>query len=279
MKYMSASKVSAVMAHSTYDSWFSLWHKMKGTITPDPDSDETRRGNYLEPAILAWFHDQHPDWTFTPTGMHIHPEYDWCSATPDEVAWTPDGPVLVEAKSSNLDYEWGDPGTDEVPPGYYDQAQWQMFCAGLGRVHMPIISTGLNFAEYVITYNAEYVRDMFTRAAEFMRTLDLNQRPSVDPLDGHMATYRAVRELNPGILDVTVEVEDEHAHPFLVAVAERKAAEYREQAAKNVLAELAGEAHYVYWGKQKLLTRQSKNGGTPYFVAARGLPELETSNA
>jgi putative phage-type endonuclease len=281
MKLMTASKVSAIMGHNTYDSWFSLWHKMHGTVESDPETDEHRRGHYLEPAILAWFHDQHPEWTFTSTGMWVHPTARWAAATPDEIGHLPDGSkVLVEAKSSGLDYEWGDTGTDQIPPGYKDQVQWQMFCTGLRRTYVPVITSGLNFAEYVVDFDADYVADLYRRAVDFMSTLRRGEKPSINPLDGHLATYRAIRELNPGILDITAEVEDEHAHPFLIASAEVKAAEERLQAAKNVLAEYVGEAHYVYWGKTKLLTRQSRGGGTPYFVAARGLPiiEKETSN-
>jgi predicted phage-related endonuclease len=283
LRYMSASKVAAVAGHSPHDSWFSMWHKMKGTVPPDPETDEHRRGHYLEPAILAGLHDQHPDWTFTWTGMWVHLEANWASATPDEIGHMPDGtPVIVEAKSSNLDYEWGEPGTDQIPLGYKDQVHWQMWVTGLRRAIVPVITTGLNFAEYVVDFDAAYMEDLFQKVYAFMETLWHNRRPSIDPLDGHMATYRAVRELNPGISDETAEATEDQAVAFLTATAEAKAAEYRLQAAKNVLAEQAGEAHYVYIGKQKLLTRQSKGGGTPYFVTARGLPaqlEKETSNA
>lgn len=279
-KYMSASKIAAIMKHSDYDSWFSLWHKMKGTVAPDPETDEHRRGHYLEPAVLAWFHDQHKDWTFTPTGMWVHRNIPWASATPDEIGHTPDGAVIVEAKSSGKDWEWGEPGTDEIPPGYVDQVQWQMFCTGLRRAYVPVITNGLNFAEYVVEYDASYVAEMQDTAIRFMRSLNLNEKPSIDPLDGHLATYRALRELSPGISDETVDVEDEMALPFLEANADLKAAEVRLQAAKNVLADYVGEARYVKWGDTKLLTRQSKKGGLPYFVAGRNLPvpEKEPSN-
>lgn len=279
MKYMSASKVAAVMGHSTYDSWFSLWHRMKGNVAKQGDDDTTRRGHYLEPAIIAWFQDQHPDWTFTPTGMWIHPTVEWAAATPDKIGHTPEGAVIVEAKTSDLDFEWGEPGTDAIPPGYYDQVQWQMWVTGLRTAYVPVLMSRLQFAEYVIQYDPDHVKEMVTRTVEFMRTLAHNEKPSIDPLDGHQQTYRALKELNPGINDVSVDVHPDLANEFLRANAAVKAAEYRLQAAKNVLAEAAGEAHYVYIGKQKLLTRQSKGGGLPYFVAARNLPaELELEN-
>jgi putative phage-type endonuclease len=272
--YMTASKVSAIMKHSTYDSYLSLWLKMHGQIQPEQDTEITRRGHYLEPAVRAWFRDQHPEWHVTETGMWVHPEIPWAAATPDGIVHTPEGTELFEAKSSTLDHEWGEPLTDQVPPGYYDQAQWQMFVTGARRVRLAVIKSFLEFAEYVIEYDAEYMVIMLAAVTEFMDSLAAGRRPSIDPLDGHTATYQAIKELNPGIIDETVDLDDDIAIAYLQAVTERKAAEYIEQAAKSVIADYAGEARYVYWGNSKMFTRQSRGGGTPYLVASKNLPSI-----
>lgn len=272
--YMTASKVSAIMKHSTYDSYMSLWLKMAGQIQPEPDDDIKRRGHYLEPAVRAWFRDQHPDWQVTETGMWVHKEIPWAASTPDGIIHTPEGQELFEAKSSTLDHEWGEPGTDQIPPGYYDQVQWQMFTTGMRRVRLAVIKSYLDFAEYVIDYNTEYVAVMLSQVMEFMDTLEQGKRPSIDPLDGHTATYAAIKELNPGIEDDTFELGDEDAIRYLKAVATRKAAESIEQGAKSVIADLAGEAHYIEWGGKKMFTRQSRSGGTPYLVASKNLPTI-----
>lgn len=279
-KLMTASKIAAVMGHSPHDSYFSMWHKMNGTMRPDPDSDEKRRGDYLEPAVINWFRDQHPEFIVMKSRMYTMYGTRW-GATPDaEVA--PADPnkeylprELVEAKTSTLDWEWGEEGTDQVPIGYYDQGQWQMFVTGRRRVWMPVLLNSLRFTEYVIDYNPEYVAKMVDKATAFMETLDRGQRPSMDPMDGHMQTYRAIRELHPYIDDETIEVDEATAAEFCIAVENRKRAEVREQAAKNMLAQIGGNAHYVVSGRTKLLTRQSRGGGAPYYVAARGLPTIE----
>lgn len=272
--YMTASKVSAIMKHSTYDSYLSLWLKMAGRIQPQQDTDITRRGHYLEPAVREWFRDQHPDWQVTKTGMWVHPEIEWAASTPDGIIHAPDGTELFEAKSSTLDHEWGEPGTNQVPAGYYDQAQWQMFTTGLRRVRLAVIKSFLEFAEYVIEYDPEYVALMLATVTGFMDSLAKGERPSIDPLDGHTATYEAIKQLNPGIEDETHELGDEDAIRYLKAVTVRKAAESTEQGAKSVIADLAGEAHYIEWGGKKMFTRQSRNGGTPYLVASKNLPAI-----
>lgn len=279
MTYMTASKVSAIMKHSTYESYLSLWLKMAGQIPREEDTDVTRRGHYLEPAVRAWFRDQHPEWQVTETGMWIHKEIPWAASTPDGIIHTPEGTELFEAKSSTLDGDWGEPGTDQVPPGYYDQAQWQMFTTGFRRVRLAVIKSYLDFAEYVIEYDAEYVDLMFAQVSTFMDSLEKGVRPSLDPLDGHASTYEAVKQLNPGIEDEDFELEDADAIRFLKANADRKAAELVEQGAKSYIADLAGEAHYITWNGKKLFTRQSRGGGTPYLVASKNLPIVPEESA
>lgn len=274
MTYMTASKVSAIMKHSTYDSYLSLWLKMAGQIPREQDTDITRRGHYLEPAVRAWFRDQHPEWQVTETGMWVHKEIPWAASTPDGIIHTPEGTELFEAKSSTIDAEWGEPGTDQVPPGYFDQAQWQMFTTGLRRVRLAVIKTYLEFAEYVIEYDPRYVALMLAKVTEFMDSLEQGRRPSLDPTDGHAATYEAVKQLNPGIEDEEFELEDTDAIRFLKANADRKAAELVEQGAKSFIADLAGEARAITWNGKKLFTRQSRGGGTPYLVASKNLPTI-----
>lgn len=275
-RYMTASKIAAVMDHSPYDSYLSLWLRMAGDIPAEPMDDTMRRGHYLEPAIVAWFKDQHPDWTVEPTGMWIHPHYRWAGGTPDGAIHLPNGETRgLEAKSSDLEHEWGEEGTNQVPPAYYDQTQWQMFVTGWRVVHLAVILPHFRFAEYVIEYDREHVKTMVTAAVRFMQSLLAGQRPKLDPLDGHTETYKALRTLAPGITEETVQVEPDLAIEYVNAVTAAKDAAYRETAAKSQLAEAMGEARAAVVGKLKLAGRQSRGGGTPYLVAARNLPTPE----
>jgi len=279
-RYMTASKIAAIMHHSTYDSYLSMWLKMAGKVAPEPMDDTKRRGHYLEPAILAWYRDQHPDWTIELTGMWVHPYHTWAASTPDGIITLPDGTQEgYEAKSSDLDYEWGEPGTDQIPAGYFDQVQWQMFTTGLRRVRVAVIMTHFVFAEYVIEYDRAYVKQMITTAKAFMYTLSIGRRPSLDPLDGHAATYKAIRELAPGINAENVELDPNLVRRYVVASADKKAAETRETAAKSMIADVMGEARTASVDKRTIFTRQSRGGGTPYLVAARNLPTSQELGA
>jgi len=279
--YMTASKIAAVMGHSTYDTWFSLWHRMNGTIELQPEDDQKRRGHYLEPAIAAWWADQFPDYDVYTTGLWVHPEVEWAAASPDRIPRhkLTGAPVLLECKSDAND-AFGEPGTDQVPPAYFDQVQWQMGCTGIRTAYIAVLGGFLMFDWYVVEYDAAHFDAMMARATEFMTDLTLGNLPSIDPMDGHLATYQAVKELHPDIDRGTVlELSKAEVVPYLQAVEESEAAKTRLQAATTVMADLLGNGHKVLYNSKTVAYRMSKGGGTPYLVKGKNLPAVSAVTA
>ncbi|QGZ17146.1 RecE-like recombination exonuclease [Arthrobacter phage DrYang] len=283
VKYLTASKIAAVMGHSTYDSYFSMWHRMAGNIDPEPAGDEALRGHYLEPSIANWFADQMPDYEVLTTGMWVAKDNPRFAATPDRfmVPKNPGMPLaLAEVKSSNNDWEWGAEDTEEIPLGYYDQVTWQMRCIRtyypeIEGVHVPVLTIGLNFAKYYVPWDADYAEVLERKATAFMDALDAGEAPSIDPLDGHLQTYNAIKKLHPDIEPGSVELTDAEARPFLEAHLKAKAADLELQAAKNVVAMRMGNLQTAKFRGKKMFTRISKQGGTPYMTTARGLPAAD----
>ncbi len=287
MQYLTASKIGALMGHSNYDSWFSMWHRMKGNILPDPDdSDEAKRGHYLEPSIAAWLADR-PELEghdLVPTGMWVAKDQPRYGATPDRLAIpTLDAQklgaklALVECKSSNKDWEWGTEGTEEIPLEYYDQTIWQLRCVRthypeVEGVHVGVITNGLNFRYYYVPWDADYAEVLERRAGEFMAALDAGESPSIDPMDGHTQTYVAIKKMHPDIEPRSVQLERDKVIRFLDLNERRKALDYELQASRNVIAGDVGSAASGWWNNYKIFNRQSKQGGTPYLVVGRNLP-------
>lgn len=298
MQYLTASKIGAIMGHSNYDSWFSMWHRMQGNILPDPDdSEEARRGHYLEPSIAAWLGDREElaGYDLVPTGMWVAQDKPRYGATPDRLAVpTLDAQArgaklaLVECKSSNKDWEWGTEGTEEIPLEYYDQTIWQLRCVRtwypeVEGVHVGVITNGLNFRYYWVAWDAEYAAVLEAKADEFMAALDAGVSPSIDPMDGHTQTYLAIRKMHPDIEPYPVELDKGLVREFLALNAESKDVAYRLQAVRSLAAEAIGSGASGWWNNYKIFNRQSKQGGIPYLVAGRNLPpadieETETAN-
>lgn len=283
MGYMTASKIAAAMGLSTYESPFSLWHRMAGQIAPDPDNDQTRRGHYLEPAIREWFIDQHPDWQVRTTGTWVSGERPWQAASPDGLVIDfpnhtfLDPMALLECKSAHEDDQWGEPGTDDIPVAYRCQVMWQMDTLGVDTCYLAVLTRHLNFAEYVVRWNAAEAQILRRAGAEFMDSIEANERPDID---SHHQTYAAIRSLHPLIDPIDVELDADTARAYCTTRAALKAAEDSERLAKSLVADALGNARRARFNGSTIAQRQAKGlDGVPYLVAGRSLPTFITEEA
>lgn len=266
LRVVTASKVAAILGLSPWESPRSLWHRMHGDLPREESTDVQRRGHYLEPAILAWWRDQHGitdmrQWADQPT----YTLGDWAAATPDAMTLGIPGEaeVLVEAKSTAQD--WG----GELPAYYLTQVIWQMHVSGIHRCYVPVLGPRLTFAEYVIDY-ADYADDariIERRAREFYDSLAADAPP---PLDDTVATYDAVRRVHPDIergaeVELSREVAAEVAH----AVADLKAAEARARLAKATVIDLMGNAQHALHAGTKVARRQPRGDDVSFVVVAK----------
>ncbi len=160
-RLITASKVPAILGISPWQSPYSLWMQMAGRLDGGPDTATTRRGHYLEPAILEWWEDARPGRVFS-TGLWVS-TIPWGGATLDGLGYVDDLDtcVIVEVKSAAYRDGWGSPGTDEIPAHYLAQVQWQLaMCPDAERAYVAVLfGQGFEFAEYVVE------RDPATEAA------------------------------------------------------------------------------------------------------------------
>lgn len=282
-KLVTASKVAAILGVSRWDSPRSMWHKMHGDLPAESEGTTVqKRGHYLEPAILAWWRDQHPE----------HAEYrdqpfyrlgDWAAATPDATAllgtegeadWHR---VIVDAKSVADDSEWGDPGTDAIPSDYLSQVFWQMHVSGVHRCYVPIITSRLRFAEYVVDYDAEIGTDLERRMRAFYDTLAADEPP---PLDDTVATYDAIRKVHPEIdRGESVEVANEVAWMLAHSNAEKKAAEDVARYWRSFALDQMGRAQYLTNDGVRVARRQPDGPERTKFVIVAKPSDLTKKEA
>lgn len=276
-----ASKVAAMLGLSPYESPFQLWHRMRGTLPWEADNDLLRRGHYLEPAIRQWFRDQHPELVVERTGTWTNTERPWQVASPDGIVHrrnidrTP--AAVFEAKTANNDWEWGEPGSDEVPPGYRAQALWQMDTLGLPRCYFGVLTPYMEFRQYLVEYDAEDATWVREQVQAFMASLlDDDAEPDVDETEH---TYAALRKLHPDIDGTQIELSPAVAVEYLHAVRSKKHADAQLVKARNEVAREMGNAQRATFSGLTYATRISKQGGTPYVQVARGLTEKEAKDA
>jgi putative phage-type endonuclease len=276
---MTASKVAAALGVSPWESPRSLWHQMHGDVPWPGTSEVKQRGHYLEPAILAWWRDQHPEFLSV---LDLQPTYvlgEWGAATPDAVAVNPDDSqrVLVEAKSAAYDDEWGDPGTDQIPPYYLAQCYWQMHVSDVHRCYVPIITSRLRFAEYVVDYDPEIGADLEQRMRAFYDSLASATPP---PLDDSVATFEAMRKVHPDIdADAVAEVTEAEAVELLTACDHLATAEARDRLARAVVLDRMGRARFAVCNGIKVARRQPNKSGVSFVPLPKNLPLLTTEDS
>lgn len=264
---ITASKVAAILGVSPWDSPRSVWHAMRGELPREEASEVQKRGHYLEPAILAWWRDQHDvsdnafEWTNQPTFALG----DWAAATPDALAhFRDDQRALVEAKSAAYDDDWGDPGTDAIPTYYLVQVWWQMHVSGVHRCYVPVLTSRLRFAEYVVDYDAEIGADLERRMRAFYDSLAADVPP---PLDDSVATFQSMRRLHPEIdLELTRELTREQAVDLVGWQYRAKQAEAPLRLAKSAALDVMGNARYATYLGVKVARRQPDGPDRTKFV-------------
>lgn len=289
MTRMTASKVSAVLGLSPWESPFSLWHRMAGLMPQQEETSQTKRGHYLESAVADWFMDQHVgEFGVGPGRAWQHRDRAWQAASPDRLLWPtskPEDPsrvdwplALLEVKTTAVDDEWGDAGTDQIPPYYRCQVVWQLDTLGLDVAYVAVLLPRLEFREYRIQYNADEAAYLRAECRAFLDSLPggpAEQRPD---LDASSATYQAVKALNPDIDGTDVVVPHRLAREFCEASRGFAAASTRYDLARVEVADLMGQAKRAVWldRDEKPHKLADRRGASPYMqaVAAKSLPAI-----
>jgi len=193
----------------------------------------------------------------------------WQTAAPDGLI-VKDRRVtgLLECKTALLDWEWGEPGTDEVPPYYRVQALWQMDCTGIPVVAFAVLTSHWEFRQYIVRYDPAEADQIRSRVVEFMASLAEGRAPG---WDSHAATYRALRDLHPDIDDVDAEIDPGLAVSFHNAAVDSDIAKAALATATTAVAAAMGTARRAVLtlpdGAVNILaTRQTRAGSTPFVV-------------
>ena len=272
---LGGSEIAAVLGLSKWESRFSLWHRKAGRVGPQESNPEMEAGVRLEPAIVGKFADEHPELRVLPDNhTYRHVDRPWQVASPDALVYPADLPAggapvaLLEAKFALYPEEWGDEGTDEVPPYYLAQVRWYLDVLGLELAYLQVfIGSSADFREYVI--KADPADQAFVRgeAESFLGTLTRGERP---PIDAHDATYTAIREMHPLIEDRSVEIAPSLRDAYQLACAELKTAKQNKQWAVSLVLDAMGNARRATClGEQVAIRVAQHTDALPHLRPAR----------
>jgi putative phage-type endonuclease len=265
-KGIGGSEIAAVVGLSPWTSAFTLWHRKAGKLGPQQPSESMNWGKRLEPVVCDAFAERHPDVHIRTAGLFHHQTRRWQLASCDRLIATEEAcqaHAVLEVKTADAHdaFEWGDDGTDEIPPYYRCQALWYLDTLGLPLSHIAVLIGGNDYREFVIEYakgEAEWLRE---EGRKFWQTVLDDQPP---PLDGSDSTYQAVREMHPDIEPIEEAIDPMTFEMWTQNAAQAKACTERANLARNLVAEQMGTARYGTVLGERVVIRQSTKGGTPY---------------
>lgn len=261
------SEIAAVLGISPYESPFSLWHRKQGGIGPVEETDVMYWGKRHEPTICDEFALRHPELLVLPSGTYAATDAPWWIANPDRLGFTANGELeVIEAKTARDDFGWGDDGTDQIPVHYKAQVRW--YCAALGarRARIAVLIGLSDYREYIVEPNNADTELMHTAGEAFMNSLAAGIAP---PIDGHTATYQAVKELPDGMDDVDIQVDLALAKRYFTALADFKTAEEEKRCASGLVLDRIGTGRRAVVGDDKVATRTVRGGRTYSLQPAR----------
>ena len=271
-KGLGGSEIAAVLGLSKWASRYSLWHEKKGLMPERVQNKVMTVGKYVEPATVAWFLDQHPEFAARFGGTYRSTERPWQVANPDgQLEATPLDPIpeaLLEVKFAIYDYEWGAEGTDEIPPYYLAQCRWYLDVFGLDTCYVAVLFGGSGrFAEYVVKQDAADLQLMRAEGKAFMDSLERNERPDID---AHGATYEVLRETAAGVGSGDIEISQEVAYQYLTAKANLDAAKTAMQFASNRVLGLLNDTDCkrAVCNGRPIAYKTKRGEGTPYLQAS-----------
>jgi putative phage-type endonuclease len=265
---LGASEIAAVMGLSPWQSPFSLWCEKSGSIAPQFETEEMSWGKDMEEVIARWFAREHPERTVHPCGLWLNIERPYQVAQPDRLINHVDSAdiALLEIKTARQDEYWGKPGTDDIPVYYRAQCLWQLDTFKLKTCHIAVSIAGSPPVEYVVTYSADEVALMRAAAVDFLASIERDEPPDID---GHIATYRAVRELHPLIDGSKVQVDEELAGQYLAALEGYDDAVTAKQEAAARIVAVMGDARYAMLGDRKIAMRVPNRDHAPYLKVCK----------
>ena len=285
---ISPSKVAAILGVSRWESPYRLWHRMKGLLNGEPESDRFMVGHAMELAAAYIYREEHPGWRVSRGEVQVQTDMFGfpAVATLDRRATKPIGRGnhyrVCEFKTTESLEDWGDQRTDQAPWDYMVQITALMGFSGYTEHPAHLLLLGPRISqhhEYEIPFAEDIWEWILEDSAKFYHSLANDVPP---PLDNSVATYQAVRDLHPDITRCVhdpktkaccgVEVPPDLVHRITDAQSEVLRWKDEERGAKTELRVLMGNDQHARVGDTIVARRQNGRGGVALVMTGAELP-------
>ena len=260
------SDVGTIVGCNPWESAYTWWAKRTGKIDSEiPQSDAMLWGTLLEEPILKHFASLHPELRLQPDcGTWSHGERPWQIANPDALYQRGDGSIgIVEVKTARYEDAW----VDGVPAYYQTQVQWYLQTFGFSHAYVVVLFSGSKYREFEITADTFEQDTNLATVEDFRKYVETDTAPDFSA--PFISTLQTVREQHPEIDDAEIELGDLGADYFKTLEEYTWAEGQLNQVKSHVLMKM-GNAKKGLFNGVWVVTRQARNGGTPYLVNKKG---------
>lgn len=209
-----ASDAAAALNCSPYPEAtpLALYLRKLGLAPPVAETFPMELGRRMEPVLRDLYQSRTGREVVAvqvPCESESHP---FLRATLDGV--TADGwPIEFKTAGERQADQWGEPGTDEVPPHYLLQIHQQLIVTGAPSADLAVLIGGRDFRTYTVHADAPIHEAMVTGLADFWsRVLRRDPPPATEP------DFALIARLRPTVA-ATIDLDDDAA---------RLASEYEE---------------------------------------------------
>ncbi len=154
--YVGGPGAATILGVNAYQTPLALWLQLTNRSEPTEVNDAMRSGMRLENAVLAYAAEALETEVLPgpflrdpllPLGGHL-----------DGLT---NGGDVVEAKTARVRSQWGEPGTDEIPPQYIAQAMHYLGLMPAAKVcWVPVLFSGLEFEMYRVQRDDALIASM-----------------------------------------------------------------------------------------------------------------------
>jgi putative phage-type endonuclease len=227
--FITATDVPAILGLSPWRNAADVYmSKVHGVETPSNKAMEA--GTLLESSVMKWAETQLGpihlgDWRVAENGIN--------AASLDGTL--ADGGDVVEGKTSGITgpgnpYQWGEPGTDEIPDYYLLQVQTQLLCTGKLVGWVPALIGGRGFVMFRVEANIELHQVIETRSAEFWSAVQAKTMPDQLP---RLETLKYLRREPGKVVDIPSDIAAAYVR---AKITETDAVREAEEAQRRLLA-------------------------------------------
>ena len=169
MKRLGSGDIAAILGLDPYKTSFDVWLQKRGLIDVQEQSEAALMGDLLEPIVAQRYAMVNAGVQLRPVLEPIVGDEPWVTATPDRIAsndtaqeWV----LEIKTKSSWTFRDFGEPGTDQVPPAILAQVMWQLGVVGMDYADIAVLVDGRKYVQYGVQYD----RSVFATMMDTART-------------------------------------------------------------------------------------------------------------